>query len=610
MKHPFTDLRMHAWLAKHFSMCHFVCPPPLRHLLHSKSTMATSSSNPRRRRRQQQVAGRRPHIVFVHLDLGIGGAEQLVVNLASASLGPSTPGYADAAASASDDNSLDANVSIYTTHRSPTHCFDVVKPPDGILASSVRIRGAFLPVDVPLFLLGGPRIGTALCSTLRMVYLTYCAARECPNADAFVVDVLPTGLPMLVCWWMAKSALFYCHFPDKLLTRDTVNGVAMDTGDATSASPEGQIWLLSVVKSVYRFLKSLYRAALDALEETTMRYADLIAVNSNFTRGEVAAAFPTLTSSATGGTTAAAQQHDGYIQVLYPPIDLNKFIDPDFESKQRNVKQGKVGPIFSLNRFERKKNVNILLRAYAKLRRDFAPEKEKKTKTIPNLVIAGGYDPRNVENVEHLAELKQLAADLGIDQYTTFAPSVGDDERAQLLRSALCVVYTPHREHFGIVPLEAMYAGTPVIAVNSGGPKETVVHEETGLLVENTVEGFASALEQMVNNPTGAVEMGRKGHERVAANFGLDTFRARWADIVEETMERGSQRRHRWENGHGLECKRIFPFWFTCMFEAALALLAALLLTFALKATGLLHPDDSVWGEMRRVVTRRTGDEL
>ena len=608
---------MNSWLMAMAAFTKFssVRCPPTNSQQDNKSTMATpmpNAPNPRRRRRQR-VAGRRPHIVFVHLDLGIGGAEQLVVNLASASLGPSTPGYAaaafddDSASASSSSVLLDANVSIYPPHRSPAHCFDVVRPPDGILAPSVRIRGAFLPVNVPLFLLGGPRVGTALCSTLRMVYLTYCAARECPNADAFVIDVLPTGLPMLICWSMAKSALFYCHFPDKLLTRDTVNGVAMDT-DATSASPEGQIWLLSLAKSVYRFLKSLYRAALDGVEETTMRYADLIAVNSNFTRGEVAAAFPTLTSSATSGTTAA-QQDDGYIQVLYPPIDLNKFIDPDFESKQRNVQDGKIGPIFSLNRFERKKNVNILLRAYAKLRRDCAHEK-KKTKAIPNLVIAGGYDPRNVENVEHLVELKRLAADLGIDQYTTFAPSVGDDERAQLLRSALCVVYTPHREHFGIVPLEAMYAGSPVIAVNSGGPKETVLHEETGLLVENTVEGFASALEQMVNNPTGAVEMGRKGHERVAANFGLDTFRARWADIVEETMERGAQRRYRWESGHGLEYKRIFPFWFTCMFEAMLALLAALLLTFALKATGLLHPDDSVWGEMRRVVTRQTGDEL
>jgi len=573
--------------------------------------MTTSNGARRRRRRLQQGTDARPQVVFVHLDLGIGGAEQLVVNLASASLGPSTPGYVHVASPSQQDDpldvhALDANVSIYTTHCSPTHCFDVVKPPNGILSSSVQVRGAFLPVNVPLFLIGGPRVGTALCSTLRMVYLTYCAAKESPDADVFVVDVLPTGLPMLICWWMARSALFYCHFPDKLLTRDTVNGVAMET-EATSMSapsPQGQIWILNLVKSIYHFLKALYRAALDGLEETTMRYADLIAVNSNFTRVEVANAFPSLTSSAT--SMASAQKDDGYIQVLYPPIDLNKFIDPDFESKQRNVNSGKVGPIFSLNRFERKKNVNILLRAYAKLRSKYTIKKNYKS--IPNLVIAGGYDPRNVENVEHLAELKQLAEDLEIDGYTTFAPSVGDDERAELLRSALCVVYTPHREHFGIVPLEAMYAGSPVIAVNSGGPKETVVREETGLLVENTVEGFASALEYMVNNPTVAVEMGRKGHERVAANFGLDTFRARWADIVEETIERGAQRRQRWENGHGLDSKRIFPFWFTCMVEAMLALLAALLLTFALKVAGILGPGDSVWGEMRRVV--RTGDEL
>ena len=577
------------------------------------STTSNFISNPRRRRRQQQEgADARPHIVFVHLDLGIGGAEQLVVNLASASLGPSTPGYAASQAQPSlngkdvDLRELDANVSIYTTHCSPTHCFDVVKPPDGILAPSVQVRGAFLPVNIPLFLISGPRVGTALCSTLRMIYLTYCAAKECPSADAFVVDVLPTGLPMLICWWMAKSALFYCHFPDKLLTRDTVNGAAMTPETSDTSFPQGQIWILKLVKSVYHFLKALYRAALDGMEETTMRYADLVAVNSNFTRGEVAAAFPSLTSPATNVAAGSiAQKDDGYIQVLYPPIDLNKFISPDFESKQRSVKSGKVGPIFSLNRFERKKNVNVLLKAYAKIRRDFAEEKNKNP--IPDLVIAGGYDPRNVENVEHLAELKQLATDLGISQNTTFAPSVGDDERAELLRSALCVVYTPHREHFGIVPLEAMYAGSPVIAVNSGGPKETVIHKETGLLVENTVEGFASALTHMVNHPTGAVEMGRKGHERVAANFGLDTFRARWADIVKETMERGAQRRQRWANGHGLDSKRIFPFWFACMVEAMLALLAALLLTYALKAAGILHPDDSIWG---RYISRRTGDEL
>lgn len=51
-----------------------------------------------------------------------------------------------------------------------------------------------------------------------------------------------------------------------------------------------------------------------------------------------------------------------------------------------------------------------------------------------------------------------------------------------LLETANLLVYTPSNEHFGIVPLEAMLAGTPVLAADSGGPLETVIEEETGWL--------------------------------------------------------------------------------------------------------------------------------
>lgn len=63
-----------------------------------------------------------------------------------------------------------------------------------------------------------------------------------------------------------------------------------------------------------------------------------------------------------------------------------------------------------------------------------------------------------------------------------FLRSFTDSRRLSLLRRAQAVVYTPSNEHFGIVPVEAMYGGRPVIACKSGGPCETVVDGLTGYL--------------------------------------------------------------------------------------------------------------------------------
>jgi len=49
------------------------------------------------------------------------------------------------------------------------------------------------------------------------------------------------------------------------------------------------------------------------------------------------------------------------------------------------------------------------------------------------------------------------------------------------------LLYTPDREHFGIVPLEAMQLGLPVIAVNTGGPTETIRHQTTGYLCRQVI---------------------------------------------------------------------------------------------------------------------------
>lgn len=75
-----------------------------------------------------------------------------------------------------------------------------------------------------------------------------------------------------------------------------------------------------------------------------------------------------------------------------------------------------------------------------------------------------------------------------------FLPSFTDQQRAALLAACTALVYTPSNEHFGIVPLEAMASGRPVIACKSGGPMESVLHCQTGLLCEPTPEEFAGAM--------------------------------------------------------------------------------------------------------------------
>jgi glycosyltransferase involved in cell wall biosynthesis len=68
--------------------------------------------------------------------------------------------------------------------------------------------------------------------------------------------------------------------------------------------------------------------------------------------------------------------------------------------------------------------------------------------------------------------------------HVRFIRSFTDAEKRQLLKECTAVVYTPSHEHFGIVPLETMASVRPVIAVNNGGPLETVVNKETGFLCE------------------------------------------------------------------------------------------------------------------------------
>jgi alpha-1,3/alpha-1,6-mannosyltransferase len=83
-----------------------------------------------------------------------------------------------------------------------------------------------------------------------------------------------------------------------------------------------------------------------------------------------------------------------------------------------------------------------------------------------------------------------------------FMPSFTDAQRSSLLAACVAVIYTPQNEHFGIVPLEAMAAARPVLACDSGGPKESVVDGETGFLQEPQPRAFGDAMARLLVSAT------------------------------------------------------------------------------------------------------------
>ncbi|CAN6561100.1 unnamed protein product [Malus baccata var. baccata] len=138
----------------------------------------------------------------------------------------------------------------------------------------------------------------------------------------------------------------------------------------------------------------------------------------------------------------------------------------------------------SINHFERKKNIDLAISAFALLH------------SLEGDMLQGGFDNRLRENVEYLEELRSLAETEGVSNQVNFVTSCSTAERnALLLSQCLCVLYMPKGNyiilyskmqdgHFGIVPLEAMAAHKPVILCNSGGPVETVKNGETGFLCD------------------------------------------------------------------------------------------------------------------------------
>ncbi|HLM18437.1 MAG TPA: glycosyltransferase [Acidimicrobiia bacterium] len=145
------------------------------------------------------------------------------------------------------------------------------------------------------------------------------------------------------------------------------------------------------------------------------------------------------------------------------------------------------------------------------------------------LVVAGGGDVASLQDDPEARRLIELAAQCGVEDRVELRGRLGRDDVPPLLRSADVVVCAPWYEPFGLVALEAMACGVPVVTTAVGGLVDTVINGVTGVHVPpRDVDALAAALRELFEDPDRRRAFGSAGAERARSRYD-------WHAIARET---------------------------------------------------------------------------
>ena len=150
----------------------------------------------------------------------------------------------------------------------------------------------------------------------------------------------------------------------------------------------------------------------------------------------------------------------------------------------------------------------------------------KATKGDYRLVIAGSVSKRYPDFEKYYEKLKAMRV-----KNVIFRPNPTDDEIVKLYSDSTAVLFSAINEDFGIAPLESMASSKPVISVNEGGPKETVLDGKTGFLV-NSVDEMAKKMQFIAEHQAIAESMGKAGRSRVMAEYSWNSFFKKFDPLV------------------------------------------------------------------------------
>lgn len=214
------------------------------------------------------------------------------------------------------------------------------------------------------------------------------------------------------------------------------------------------------------------------------------------------------------------------VTVIPTGLDLAKYQQADGESIRQARGWGDDRIVISAGRLAREKNWETLLAAFPAVVRQHPDAR---------LVIVGEGEER--------ASLEALAHQLGVRQRVEFTGSVHFDEMPAYLKAADLFGFASVTETQGLVTLEAMAAGLPVVAVGASGTSDVVTDGQAGLLTDNDSRALSKALLKVLDDPE-LMDGFQQGARQRAGEFSIQEQARKLLEVYQLAAEARKENRH------------------------------------------------------------------
>ncbi|HSB02794.1 MAG TPA: glycosyltransferase family 4 protein [Anaerolineales bacterium] len=205
--------------------------------------------------------------------------------------------------------------------------------------------------------------------------------------------------------------------------------------------------------------------------------------------------------------------------VIPTGTDLAPYQCADWKSLRKEKGWEHETVLISVGRLAPEKNLDTLLRAFAKACSQYPDLR---------LVLIGDGNAKQ--------DLESLASELGVAERVTFTGSLPFEDVPCYLKAADVFTFASITETQGLVTIEAMAAGLPVVAVDASGTRDIVEHGKQGFLVENDVDALAEGIKKLLSDPQQMKRFGNNALKK-AKMFDVNELGKQLVSVYEQAIQ-------------------------------------------------------------------------